>query len=223
MAEAMTEFAQKNGYQVYDPGAYEAGSNDYKELIRKLGAENCDGLAGVMISHDLRIFYSQMKKSEYLPKVCTIAKAALFEEDVNAIGMDGVADGLCSEVWWTVDHPYYSSISGQNCKEIGMAWIELTKDDYAPALAGYDYANVEILYQILKSAGSLDIRKLCAAADALDVDTIIGNISFNERHYSEQKLITGQWDYRFGTWTQNIIANTQVPDCPVTETIKILQ
>lgn len=223
MAEAMTEFAQKNGYQVYDPGAYEAGSNDYKELIGKLEAENCDGLAGVMISHDLRIFYSQMKKSEYLPKVCTIAKAALFEEDVNAIGMDGVADGLCSEVWWTVDHPYYSSISGQNCKEIGMAWIELTKDDYAPALAGYDYANVEILYQVLKSAGSLDIRKLCAAADALDVDTIIGNISFNERHYSEQKLITGQWDYRFGTWTQNIIANTQVPDCPVTETIKILQ
>ena len=30
MAAAMTEFAQKNGYEVYDPGAYEAGSNDYK-------------------------------------------------------------------------------------------------------------------------------------------------------------------------------------------------
>ena len=223
MAAAMTEFAQKNGYEVYDPGAYEAGSNDYKELIQKLEAENCDGLAGVMSSHDLRIFYSQMKKSDYLPKVCTIAKAALFEEDVNAVGIDGVADGLCSEVWWTVDHPYHSSISGQNCKEIGMAWIELTKDDYAPALAGYDYANVEILYQVLKNAGSLDIQKLCAAADALDVDTIIGNVSFNEKHYSEQNLVTGQWDYNFGTWTQNIIANTQVPDCPVTESIKILE
>ena len=79
------------------------------------------------------------------------------------------------------------------------------------------------MFHVLKSAGSLDILFLCAAADALDVDTIIGNISFNERHCSEQKLITGQWDYRFGTWTQNIIANTQVPDCPVTETIKILQ
>ena len=41
----------------------------------------------------------------------------------------------------------------------------------------YDYANVEILYNVLKNAGSLDTKKLCAAADELNVDTIIGNVT----------------------------------------------
>ena len=49
----------------------------------------------------------------------------------------------------------------------------------------------------------------------LNVDTIIGNVNYNDKHYSVQNLVTGQWTYNDdGTWTQNIIANTQVPDCP---------
>ena len=115
-----------------------------------------------------------------MPEVCTVAKAALFEEDVAAVG----ADRLCSEVWWTTEYPYVSSISGESCEEIGQQWLKLTKDSYVSALAGYDYANVEILYQILKEAKSLDIEKLCAAADTLDTETVIGRVRFNEQHYS---------------------------------------
>ena len=81
-----------------------------------------------------------------MPEVCTVAKAAVFEEDVAAVG----ADRLCSEGWWTTEYPYVSSISGESCEEIGQQWLKLTKDSYVSALAGYDYANVEILYQILK-------------------------------------------------------------------------
>ena len=102
--------------------------------------------------------------------------------------------------------------------------MELTGDKYAPATAGNDYANVEILYNVLKNAGSLDTKKLCAAADELNVDTIIGNVNYNDKHYSVQSLVTGQWTYNdAGTWTQNIIANTQVPDCPVTSELRVLK
>ena len=94
---------------------------------------------------------------------------------------------------------------------------EADERQYVSALAGYDYANVEVLYQILKEAKSLDIEKLCAAADVLDTETVIGRVQFNEQHYSVQSLVTGQWIYNEdGTWSQYIIANTQVPDCPVT-------
>ena len=120
-------------------------------------------------------------------------------------------------MWWTTEFPYVSSISGESCEEIGQQWLKLTKDSYVSALAGYDYANVEILYQILKEAKSLDIEKLCAAADTLDTKTVIGRVRFNEQHYSVQSLVTGQWIYNEdGTWSRYIIANTQVPDCPVT-------
>lgn len=213
MMEAITTFAADYGYEVYDPGAYTPGTSNYSAIVRSLKDENCEVVAGVMLTSDFGTFYRKLKASGFLPEVCTVAKAALFEEDVAAAG----ADRLCSEVWWTPEYPYVSSISGESCEEIGQQWIELTGDTYVSALAGYDYANVEILYQILKEAKSLDIEKLCAAADALDTETVIGRIQFNEQHYSVQNLVTGQWIYNEdGTWSRYIIANTQVPDCPVT-------
>ena len=212
MIGAISGFAEEAGYQAYDPGAYTSGATDYTSVINNLKKENCEAVVGVMLTSDFGTFFSQLKSSGYMPKVVTVAKATLFVADVDSAGADGLASGLCSEVWWTPNHPYTSSISGQTCKEIGDVWMEIVKGyDYAPATAGYDYANVEILYNVLKNAGSLDIKKLTAACDELSVDTIIGKVDFNEQHYSIQSLCTGQWIYNAdGTWTQNIIATTQV-------------
>lgn len=213
MMAAITAFAAAYGYEICDPGAYTPGTSNYSAMVRRLKEEDCEIVAGVMLTSDFGTFYRKLKASGYMPEVCTVAKAALFEEDVAAVG----ADRLCSEVWWTTEYPYVSSISGESCEEIGQQWLKLTKDSYVSALAGYDYANVEILYQILKEAKSLDIEKLCAAADTLDTETVIGRVRFNEQHYSVQSLVTGQWIYNEdGTWSRYIIANTQVPDCPVT-------
>ncbi len=222
MINAISEFCEKNGYTAVDPGAYNSGDTDYTSIINKLKAEGCDAVVGVMLTSDFGTFYSQMKSSGYMPKVTTVAKATLFKEDVDAAGANGLADGLCSEVWWTPSHPYKSSISGETCQEIGDKWMELTGDAYAPATAGYDYANVEILYNVLKNAGSLDISKLTAACDELNIETVIGTVDYNEQHYSVQPLVTGQWIYNEdGSWTQEVIANTQVPDCETTAEIKL--
>lgn len=222
MINAISEFCEANGYEAYDPGAYTSGSTDYTSIINNLKKENCDAVVGVMLTSDFGTFFSQLKSSGYMPKVTTVAKATLFKEDVDAAGADGLADGLCSEVWWTPSHPYVSSITGETCAEIGDKWMELTGAEYAPATAGYDYANVEILYNVLKNAGSLDTQALVDAAAALECDTVIGPIKYNEQHYSIQPLVTGQWIYNDdGTWTQEIIANTQVPDCPTTADLKV--
>lgn len=213
MISAISEYAESRGYTAYDPGAYTSGATDYTSIINNLKSEECDAVVGVMLTSDFGTFFSQLKSSGYMPTVVTVAKATLFTSDVDAIGADGLADGLCSEVWWTVDYPYTSSITGQTCAEIGEAWMELVDGyDFAPATAGYDYANVEILYNVLTQAGTLDIDTLIETCDNLDVDTIIGNINFNEDHYSVQSLSTGQWIYNEedGTWTQNIISATQI-------------
>ncbi len=222
MINAISEFAEANGYTAYDPGAYNSGATDYTSIIDNLKKEACDAVVGVMLTSDFGTFYSQLKSSGYMPKVTTVAKATLFKEDVDAAGADGLADGLCSEVWWTPSHPYKSSITEETCEDIGNKWMELTGATYAPATAGYDYANVEILYNVLKNAASLDTDKLVQAAADLSIDTVIGKIDFNDQHYSVQPLVTGQWKYNEdGTWTQDIIANTQVPDCPTTAEIRL--
>ncbi|MCR5665686.1 MAG: ABC transporter substrate-binding protein [Eubacterium sp.] len=224
MINAISEFCEANGYEAVDPGAYNSGDTDYTSIINELKDKGCDAVVGVMLTSDFGTFYSQLKSSGYMPKVTTVAKATLFKEDVDAAGADGLADGLCSEVWWTTSHPYVSSITGETCEELGAKWMELTGDEYAPATCGYDYANVEILYNVLKNAGSLKLDKLTAACDELSVDTVIGAVDFNDQHYSVQPLVTGQWIYNEdGTWTQEIIANTQVPDCPTTADLKIAE
>ena len=158
-----------------------------------------------------------------MPKVCTVAKATLFAADVDAVGANGVGDGVVSEVWWTPNHPYKSSISGQTSKEIGDAWMKITGDDYAPATAGYVYANMEIVYDVLSRAGTTSADDIIKAAAETKIDSVIGPISYNEDHVSIQPLVTGQWCYENGKWVQNIIANTQVPDCPVSADIKLLK
>jgi len=222
MIGAISAFCEANGYEAYDPGAYTSGSTDYTSIINNLKKEGCDAVVGVMLTSDFGTFFSQLKSSGYMPKVTTVAKATLFKEDVDAAGANGLADGLCSEVWWTPSHPFVSSITGETCEDIGNKWMELTGAEYAPATAGYDYANVEILYNVLKNAGTLDTKALVEAADALAIDTVIGPVDFNEQHYSIQPLVTGQWIYNEdGSWTQEIIANTQVPDCPTTAELKV--
>ena len=225
MINAITEYAESRGYTVYDPGAYTSGATDYTSIINNLKNEGCDAVVGVMLTSDFSTFYSQLKSSGYMPEIVTVAKATLFTADVDAIGADGLASGLVSEVWWTVDHPYTSSISGQTCAEIGDVWMEIVDGyDYAPATAGYDYANVEILYNVLTQAGTLDIDALCETCDNLDVDTIIGNVNFNEDHYSVQSLCTGQWIYNDdGTWSQNIIAAEQIDELDATAELQALE
>ncbi len=225
MSAAISEYAESRGYTAYDPGSYTSGATDYTSIINNLKSEGCDAVAGVMLTSDFGTFFSQLKSSGYMPKVVTVAKATLFTSDVDSAGSDGLASGLCSEVWWTANHPYTSSITGQTCAEIAEKWIELVDGfDYAPATAGYDYANVEILYNVLTAAGTLDADAIAAVCDEIEFDTIIGTINYNESHYSVQTLCTGQWIYNEdGTWSQNIIAANQVDGLEANGTIVILE
>ena len=223
LSGAIKDFAESNGYEIVDPGSYVSGDTDFNAIIDKIKGEGCDIICGVMVTPDFATFYNQLKSSGYMPKVCTVAKATLFAADVEAVGPNGVGDGVVSEVWWTPNHPYSSSISEQTSQEIGDAWMEITGDSYAPATAGYDYANMEIVFDVLKRAGTTSAADIIAAAAKTDFDSVIGHISYNEDHVSIQPLITGQWCYENGGWVQKIIVNTQVPDCPVSGELKPLQ
>ena len=224
MINAFSDFAEANGYTAYDPGAYTSGATDYSSIINNIKNEGCDVIAGVMLTSDYGTFYKQLASSGYSPKVITVAKATLFAEDVASVGSDGLANGLCHETWWTADYPYVSSIDGASCADIGAKWMEMTGDSYAPATCGYNYANVEIVAAVLNAAGTLDTDALVEAATNLNLDTVIGTVAYNEQHYSVQPLTTGQWIYDkdSDSWTNEIVANTQVPDCPISADLVIL-
>lgn len=225
MYEAITDFAAEKGYTVVDPGKFTFGSNDFTSLIKNLKENECEIIAGSMLTSDFSTFWGQCRENGYTPKVCTMAKATLFVEDVLAIGPNGEADGIVSEVWWTAAHPFCSSLTGETSGELAAWWCENMKADYAPATMGYKYANIEIIADVMKRAGTLDREKLLEAVKATELDTCVGHVSYNGDHVSVMPLVSGQWtwDGTKKTYIQNIVSNTQIPDVPVTSEMRIIE
>ena len=210
MSNAMPAFAEQNGYTAYDPGTYQPGQTDFTNVIRNLKTQKVDVLAGVMSPEEFQSFYGQLEEDGYLSEIkcITIAKAALFERNIEALDVSG----LCTEVWWNEAFPFVSSLDGMTSQELAAQFEAITGKTTIPSTAGYDYANIEILYAVLNAAGSLDTSALVSAAKSLDLDTVIGHIQYNDRGYSVQPLATGQWIYdnTSMSWKQEIIAADEI-------------
>lgn len=222
MINMAPDYIKAQGFTAYDPGSYLPGQQNFSNVIRNLQTQKVEILAGVMTNADFETFYSQLKESGYLEniKVITIAKTALFKKDIEKLDVEG----LCTEVWWDPSFPTKSSLDGSTSEQLEEQFKKLSGQEDASAAVGYDYANIEILYAVLNAAGSLDTEKLVAAAENLDLDTVIGNVKYNARHYSVQPLAEGQWVVGgSGDWTRNIIAAGSVESLTVTETLKPLK
>ena len=222
MINVLPNYVKDQGYTAYDPGAYLAGQKNFTNIIRNLRTQKVEILAGVMTNADFETFYAQLKEEGYLEniKVITIAKTALFKKDIERLDVEG----LCTEIWWDSSFPTVSSIDGSTSAELNEQFTKLTGQEHAPAAVGYDYANIEILYAVLNSAGSLSPAKLIEAAKNLDLDTVIGKVKYNERNYSVQPLAEGQWvTGSTGDWERIIISAGSVEGLEPTGTIRPLQ
>ena len=142
------------------------------------------------------------------------------EKDIEALDVEG----LCTEIWWDETFPTKSSLTGKTSAQIKEEFTKLTGQEHASAAVGYDYANIEILYAVLNAAGSLNADKLIAAAEKLNLDTVIGKVQFNARHYSVQPLAEGQWVVGGnGDWTREIISAGSVEGLAVTSQLQPLR
>ena len=219
IAGKLPDIAVARGYTTYDPGRYVSGATDFSFIINRLKDAGCEIIGGVMKSQDFAAFWQQCQDLGYKPKVCTIAKANLFEEDITALGPLG--DGLISEVWWSADSPFRSSISGWSAAELAADYLTGTESVYVPATVGYKHANVEIIYDILKRAQSLDPELIRTAAEQTDLDTVAGHIKFDSNHACIMGSVTGQWQMAAdGNFRQVIIANKQIPEIAVSGEIR---
>ena len=73
-------------------------------------------LSGVMLPPDFTNFWKQSLQQGFNPTIATVGKALLFPQSLEALGDIGY--GLSSECWWSPNHPYKSSLTGQTCKEL---------------------------------------------------------------------------------------------------------
>jgi branched-chain amino acid transport system substrate-binding protein len=214
----------KEGYKIVDPGRYQDLTDDFSAQISAFKDGNVEIVTGVPIPPDFTTFWRQAGQRGFKPKVATVGKALLFPSSVEALGPAGV--GLSSEVWWTPNHPFKSSLDGRTAKELADAFEKGTGKQWTQPL-GFSHALLEVAADVLKRSKAADNASIRNALAATDLNTVVGPIKFGGqgpfKNVSKTPLVGGQW--RKGTkypFDLIVVSNTLAPQIPTQGKLELL-
>lgn len=208
---------KKQGYTIVDPGRYQNLTDDFTAQITAFKKEGVDIVTGVPIPPDFTTFWKQSIQQGFKPKAASIGKALLFPVAVEALGDNGA--GLSTEVWWTPNHPFKSSLSGQSSGELAAAFEKGTGKQWTQPI-GFAHALFEVAADTLKR--SQNPAKAAAVRDALkatNLDTIVGKVKWGGggpfKNVSKTPLVGGQWR-RGGKHKYDlvVVSNKSAPNIP---------
>ena len=211
------------GYSLVDPGRYQPLSDDFSSQISAFKEAGCEIVTGVMIPPDFATFWSQAGQQSFGPKVVTIGKALLFPSAVESLGARGA--GLSSEVWWSPNHPFSSSLLGLGSKELATGYTSATGRPWTQPL-GFRHALFEVVADVVSRAADLEDPKAVAAAiAATSLDTMVGPIDWSKgpvRNVSKTPLVSGQWQRNGAGLSLEIVANKHAQNIPLTGKLQLL-
>ncbi|UVK40844.1 ABC transporter substrate-binding protein [Mesorhizobium sp. AR10] len=211
----------KDGYGLTDTGRYQNLTDDFSAQINAFKGASCEIITGVMIPPDFTTFWNQAKQQGFAPKVASIGKAILFPQSVEALGKSG--HNLSSEVWWTPNHPFKSSLTGESSAQVAEGFTKATGRQWTQPI-GFVHALFEIAVDVMKRAGEPgDGDKVAAAIAATKLDTLVGPIAwdganlppFATKNIAKTPLVGGQWRLKEGGGYDLVITNNKTaPNIP---------
>ena len=212
------------GYNLIDPGRYQPLSEDFSAQIAAFKDAGCEIVTGNMIPPDFANFWSQAAQQGFNPKVVTIGKALLFPAVIEGLGARG--EGLTSEVWWSPDHPYNSSLTGQSAAEVANGYSAATGRPWTQPI-GFKHALFEVAANVISRADDLgDPSAIVSAIASTNLDTIVGNVNWANgpvKNVTKTKLVSGQWQKQSdGKMDLKIVDNATAPSIPVTGELQLL-
>ncbi|MGY1815496.1 ABC transporter substrate-binding protein [Blastococcus sp. SYSU D00820] len=216
---------EPNGYTITDPGLYENGTQDFSAQISAFQGAGAQILAGVPIPPDFATFWQQAQQQGFRPVIATVAKAILFPSAVEAIGDS--ADGLGTEVWWSPQHPYESSLTGQGAQDLADAYEEETGRQWTQPI-GFVHALFEVAVAALTEADGTDGQAVADALSGLQADTIVGPLDWTSGpvpNVAKTPLVGGQWRLTDGgehPFELVIVSNSEAPEIPTAGTVEPL-
>jgi branched-chain amino acid transport system substrate-binding protein len=229
LADAKTGFPAgiaAGGYKLVDPGRFQTLSTDFSSVIGQMKDGGVEIVTGIPIPPDFATFWTQAKEQGFKPKLVTMAKAVLFSAAVEALG--DIGDGLASEVWWTPNHPFSSSLTGDKAKDLSDQYEAATGKQWTQ-FVGFVHALFEVCFDVLSRAGSTDKQAIADAAGATQLDTMVGPIAYGKtghpKNISPTSLVGGQWQKSSGgkfPFELLVVNNSQSPEIPVNGTLKPL-
>ncbi len=215
---AFPDLTKEQGYTVNDPGLYPNGTQDFSAQISAYKKSGDEILTGVPIPPDFTTFWKQAKQQGFNPKIATIGKALLFPASMEALG--DIGQNLGSEVWWTPNYPFSSSLTGQSAAELAQGYTDATGKQWTQPI-GFSEALFEVMQAVVIAAGGPDKEAVSAALATLKVDTVVGPLDWTSGpvpNVSKTPLTGGQWRMTDGgefPWEIVIVSNSLAPEVPL--------
>ncbi|MFY0681517.1 MAG: ABC transporter substrate-binding protein [Thalassovita sp.] len=211
------------GYNLVDPGRYQPLSDDFSNYIAAFKDAGCEIVTGNMIAPDFATFWSQAAQQGFSPKVVTIGKALLFPSFINSLGDRG--EGLTSEVWWSPNHPFASSLTGASSADLANGYSAASGRPWTQPI-GFKHALFEVVADVASRAEDLeDPEAIVAAINGTNLDTIVGNVNWATgpiNNVTKTPLVAGQWQKDGDAMDLKIVANTAAPNIPLTGELNLL-
>ena len=211
------------GYDLLDPGRYQPLSDDFSNQIASFKEAGCEIITGNMIPPDFATFWAQCAQQGFSPKIVTIGKALLFPSVIESLGDRG--DGLSSEVWWSPNHPFNSSLTGASARDLAEGYSAATNRPWTQPI-GFKHALFEVAADVIGRAEDLeDPASIVAAIAGTNLDTIVGNVNWANgpiNNVTKTPLVAGQWQRDGDNLDLKIVANSGAPNIELTGELKLL-
>ena len=217
------------GYTTTDPGRYQNLTDDFSAQINAFKAASAEIITGVVIPPDFTTFRNQSLQQGLTPKAITVAKAILFPQSVEALGEAG--HNLSSEVWWSRNHPFTSSLTGQSAGELADGFEAFSGRPWTQPI-GFVHSLFEVATDVIKRTDDpTDPDAVAEAIAATDLNTMVGHIAWNgqgvpefaAKNVCKTPLVGGQWRRQAdGTFQLVVVDNQTAPDIPTQGTMESL-
>jgi branched-chain amino acid transport system substrate-binding protein len=215
----------EGGYDIaVNTGLFRLDTDDFSTQISAFKKAGVEIIAGNAFESHMATFWNQASQAGFQPKICTIAAGLLFPSSLSNLGPNG--NGMSTEVWWTPDFPFKSSLTEQSARELATDYTKASGKQWIQPL-GYEHALFEIGIQALKASG--DPKNKAAVRDALaatQMNTVIGKVDFANSPLKSVGLthtVGGQWqmakDNAF-MYDLQIVDNATNPDVNITSEFK---
>ena len=209
------------GYSLNDPGRFQNLNDDFSSQINAFKAANAEIVTGVVIPPDFTTFRNQALQQGFNPKIITVAKAILFPQSVETLGEAG--HNLSSEVWWSAQHPFMSSLTGQSAADLAADFTAKTGRPWTQPI-GFTHSLLEVASNVMGRVSDVtDAEAVAASIAATDMETMVGKVAWNGAgvppfavaNVCKTPLVGGQWRRNAdGTFGLMIVDNQTAPNIP---------
>ena len=171
LTEFWTADAEEFGFEIVAVEEYTPGTQDFSDLILTMQDAEVEVFLSLPSPPDGIALATQMAELDWTPAFANIIRAPDAPTWIQALGANG--DYVAFMPGW------HHAMAFEGVDALNEAHIEMM-DRPSDPLVGPAYATVQIVAAAIEEAGTLDRDAIRDAIAAIELETVIGTVTFNE-------------------------------------------